>query len=49
MDYTNRIDAISMNLANSADRDEMQLYAAFHPGLHCLSEYSLRGFLYTKG
>ena len=26
-------------LANSADHDEMLLYAAFHQGLHCLLKY----------
>ena len=26
-------------LANSADPDEMQHYAAFHLGLHCLQKY----------
>ena len=26
-------------LANSADPDEMQQYAAFHLGLHCLPKY----------
>ena len=25
--------------ANSADPDEMSLYAAFHLGLHCLPKY----------
>ena len=28
--------------ANSADPDEMQPYAAFHQGLHCLPKYPLR-------
>ena len=36
-------------LANSADPDEMQLYAAFHLGLHCLPEYLFREFPYTIG
>ena len=36
-------------LANSADPDEMQHYAAFHLVLHCLPEYPFRGFQYTKG
>ena len=31
-------------LANSADSDEMQHYAAFHLGLHCLPKYLFRGF-----
>ena len=30
---------LSMNLANSADPDEMLLYATFHMGLHFLPEY----------
>ena len=29
--------------------DEMQHYAAFHQGLHCLSKNPFRGFQYTKG
>ena len=29
---------------NSEDPDEMQHYSAFHLGLHCLQNYSLRGF-----
>ena len=29
-------------LANSADPNEMQHYAAFHLGLHCLPKYSFR-------
>ena len=36
-------------LANSADPDEMQHYAAFHLGLHCLPKYPLSGFQHTKG
>ena len=35
-------------LTNSADPDEMQLYAAFHLGLHCLSNNVFRGLHYTK-
>ena len=31
------------NLTNSVDPDEMQHYAAFHLGLHCLQKYSSRG------
>ena len=31
-------------LANSADPDEMQHYAAFHLVLHCLPKYMFRGF-----
>ena len=34
---------------NSIDPDEMQHYAAFHLGLHCLQKYSFRGFPNTKG
>ena len=40
---------IVLILANRADPDEIQQYAAFHLGLHCLSKYPLRGFQYTKG
>ena len=36
-------------LANSADPEEMQHYAAFHLGLHCLPKHLFRGFQYTKG
>ena len=36
-------------LANSADPDEMQHYAAFHLGLHCLPKYPFKVFTYTKG
>ena len=36
-------------LVNSSDPDEMQHYAAFHLGLHCLPKYPFRGFQYTKG
>ena len=36
-------------LANSADPDEMQHYAAFHLGIHCLAKYPFRDFQYTKG
>ena len=32
-------------LANSADPDELQHYAAFHLGLHCLSKYLIRGLI----
>ena len=35
-------------LPNSADTDEMQHYAAFCLGLHCLSKYLFRGFQYTS-
>ena len=36
-------------LAGSADPDEMQHFAAFHLGLHCLPKYMylFRGFQYT--
>ena len=30
------------------DPDEMQLYAAFHPGFHCLLKYRFRCFQYKK-
>ena len=36
-------------LANSADPDEMQQYAAFHLGLHFLPLYQFRGFQYAEG
>ena len=36
-------------LTNSVDPDEMQHYAAFHLGLHCLQRYSFRGVPNTKG
>ena len=36
-------------LANIADPDEMQHYAAFHLGLQSLQKYPFRGFPYTKG
>ena len=32
---------IVLILANSVDTDEMQHYAAFHLGLHCLPKYQL--------
>ena len=34
---------------NSENPDEMQHYAAFHLGLHCLQKYSFRGFPEYKG
>ena len=40
---------IVLVLAKSADPDEMQPYAAFHLGLHCLPKYLFRGFQNTKG
>ena len=36
-------------LTNNVDPDEMQHYAAFHLGLHCLQKYSLMGFPKYKG
>ena len=50
--YTGLTVFLSLNvvliLANSADHDEMQLYAAFHLGFHCLPKYPFRGVQYTK-
>ena len=40
---------IGFTLTNSVDPDEMQHYAAFYLGLHCLPKYPFRGFQYTKG
>ena len=40
---------IFFTFTNSVDPDEMQHYAAFHLGLHCLQKYSLWGFPNTKG
>ena len=34
---------------NCVDPDEMQHYAAFHLGLHCLQKYPFRGLPNTKG
>ena len=39
---------IAFILANSTDLDEMQHYALFHLGLHCLQKYSFWEFLNTK-
>ena len=39
---------IDLVLSNSTDPDEMQHYAAFHHGLHCLPKYLFRGFQSTK-
>ena len=39
---------IDFILTNSADPGDILLYAAFHQGLHFLSEYPFRGFQYTK-
>ena len=36
-------------LTNSVGTDEMQHYAAFHLGLHCLQKYSFRVFWNIKG
>ena len=35
-------------LANRVDPDEIQHYAAFHLGLHCLPKKTLRGCQYRK-
>ena len=40
---------IYFTFTNSVEPDELQHYAAFHLGLHCLQKYSFRGFPYTKG
>ena len=40
---------IFFTFTNSVDPEEMQHYAAFHLGLHCLQKYSFRGYLNTKG
>ena len=40
---------IFLTFTNSVDTDEMQHYAAFHQGLHCLQKYSFKGFPNTKG
>ena len=40
---------IIFTFTNSIDPDEMQHYAAFHLGLHCLQKYSFRGLPDTKG
>ena len=40
---------IALTSAKSVDPDEMQHYAAFHLGLHCLQKYWFRGFQNTKG
>ena len=37
------------NFGTSADSDEMQHYAAFHLGLHCLPKYPFRSFQYVNG
>ena len=35
---------IFFTFTNSVDPAEMQHYAAFHLGIHCLQKYSFRGF-----
>ena len=40
---------IFFTFTNSVDPDEMQHYAAFHLGLHCLQKYLFRGFPNSKG
>ena len=40
---------IFLTFTNSVDSDEMQHYAAFHLGLHCLQKYSFSGSPNTKG
>ena len=40
---------VVLNLAISADPDEMLPYAALYLGLHSLKKYLFRGFQYTKG
>ena len=39
---------IFFTFTNSVDPDEMQHYAAFHLGIHCLPKYSFGGFPNTK-
>ena len=40
---------IVLAFTNSVDPDEMQHFAAFHLGLHCLQKYPFKGFPNTKG
>ena len=40
---------IFFTFANSVEPVEMQHYAAFQLGLHCLQKYLFRGFFKTKG
>ena len=40
---------IVLNLATSADPDEMPPGVAFHLGLHCLPKYVLTGIQNEKG
>ena len=49
MMYLCPLKVVLIFIANTADPDEMQLYAAFHLGLHCLPKYLFRGFQCTKG
>ena len=42
-------DRFCLSKANSADPDEMPLYAAIHLGLHCLPRYLLGGFWSSMG
>ena len=37
------------SFTNSVDPDEMQQYAAFHLGFHCLQKCSFRGYSNTNG
>ena len=37
------------SFTNSVDPDEIQHYAAFHLGRHCLQKYLFRGFPNTNG
>ena len=38
---------MSLNLANSADPDEILPYGAFHLGFHCLLKYLSAGLRYN--
>ena len=40
---------IIFTFTNSVVTEEMQQYAAFHLGLHCLQKYPFRSLTYTKG
>ena len=40
---------IVLNLANSADPDEMSPYVAFHLGFHCLPKYLYTIMQYERG
>ena len=39
---------LALILANNADPDKMQYYAAFYLGLNCLPIYPFRGFQYIE-